>query len=121
MAIHVIPNQAVVLKDDGTTYLYAWADTEAELDGVTEIDGYTVAGGSMVVAFDTGNILGYNSDSEWKNLTDPQADTRSLMLSSPKSAPVEQIRTEITESEVQEDAETDSAGSDESKSRSADK
>lgn len=138
MAIHVIPNQAVVLKDDGTAYLYAWADTEAELDGVTKIDGYTVAGGSMVVAFDTGNILGFNSSSEWNNLTNPsEADAQAALSLSPtlsnalrnsggdtidlNEEDIERIRNEISESEVQEDAETDSAGSDESKSRSADK
>lgn len=117
MAVHIIPNQAVVQNADGTAYLFAWADTEAELSGVTEIDGFTVGGGSMSVALDTGNILGYTSTGTWSNLTDPESNAAAASLttlSSPKSA-------RIPESEVQKNAEADSAGSDEGTSGNTDK
>lgn len=32
MAVHIIPNQAVVQNADGTAYLFAWADTEVDTD-----------------------------------------------------------------------------------------
>lgn len=138
MAVHIIPNQAVVQNADGTAYLYAWADTEAELSGVTEIDGFTVGGGSMTVAIDTGNILGFNSNSEWKNLTNPsEADAQAALSLSPtlsnalknsggdtidlNEEDIERIRNEISESEVPKNAEADSAGSDEGTSWDTDK
>lgn len=129
MAIHAFPNQVVAVDGDGTSFIQGWCDTEAELTGVTEIDGIAVAAGTLILAFDTGNILGFNSSSEWNNLTNPsEADAQAALSLSPtlsnalknsggdtidlNEEDIERIRNEISESEVQKNA-AESAGSDE--------
>lgn len=137
MAIHAFPNQVVACDGDGKAFIYGWSDTESELTGVTEIDGMAVAAGTMILAFDTGNILGFNSSSEWDNLTNPsEADAQASLSLSPtlsnalknsggdtidlNEEDIERIRNEISESEVQENA-AEFAGSDEGTSGNTDK
>lgn len=96
-----------------------------------------VAAGSLILAYDTGNILGFNSSSEWDNLTNPSdADAQAALSLSPtlsnalknsdgdtidlNEEDMDRIRNEIAESEVQENA-AESAGSAEGKSRKANK
>lgn len=63
-----IPNHFIAV-DDEKMYMELIADAESDLTDLTEVDGNTVAFGSLCLVIATGDIWAFNSSDTWVNQT----------------------------------------------------
>lgn len=63
-----IPNHFIAV-DDEKAYMELIADAESDLTDLTEVDGSTVAFGSLCLVIATGDIWVLNSSDTWVNQT----------------------------------------------------
>lgn len=71
MAVRIVPNK-IVAENNGTAWLELEADAVDDLTGLTEIEGFDIAFGSVCLVIGTGDFYAYDSAETWKNVTTPE-------------------------------------------------
>lgn len=63
-----IPNHFIAV-DDEKVFMELIADSESDLSNLTEIEGSSIAFGSLCLVMETGDFWAFNSSNTWVNQT----------------------------------------------------